>query len=362
MRTAFAFLILIHGLIHVMGFAKAFQLAKIDKLSQSISKPMGMVWLLSVLLFLTVIVLFFLKKDWWSIIAIVAVIISQLLIIIYWKDAKFGTIANIMIVIPAIISLAAYNFENSYEDDVENALKTSNYTDEIITLQDINALPPIIQKYLNYVGVLGKPKVNNMKITFEGTMRDKGKEWFAFTSEQYNFLDPRKRLFFMKAKVKGLSTYGYHVYDRVGASILIKLLSIYPVVNLEGDELYPTETVTYFNDLCLFAPSTLIDKRIHWETRDSLSIKATFTNNKTSISAILYFNEEGQLVNFTSNDRYSISEMKTFPFYTPVKKYKNIHGYNLPTYGEATWRYPDGEFVYGKFNLKSIEYNILSKN
>ena len=93
------------------------------------------------------------------------------------------------------------------------------------------------------------------------------------------------------------------------------------------------------------------------EPRDSSSVKATFTVNEITISAILYFNEKGQLMNFISNDRYAIADMKQYPFLTPVKDYKNINGYNLPSYGEAIWRYPDGDFCYGKFNIKEVEYN-----
>jgi hypothetical protein len=34
-----------------------------------------------------------------------------------------------------------------------------------------------------------------------------------------------------------------------------------------------------------------------------------------------------------------------------------MNGYNVPTYGETIWHYPDGAFCYGKFYLKEIEYN-----
>jgi len=61
---------------------------------------------------------------------------------------------------------------------------------------------------------------------FEGEMRDKGKDWFRFTSEQYNFFDSPTRLFFMKAKVSGLPTHGYHSYKENRARMLIKLLSL----------------------------------------------------------------------------------------------------------------------------------------
>ena len=35
-----------------------------------------------------------------------------------------------------------------------------------------------------------------------------------------------------------------------------------------------------------------------------------------------------------------------------------LNGINIQKCGEAIQHYPDGQFVYGKFNLKSIEYNV----
>ena len=50
--------------------------------------------------------------------------------------------------------------------------------------------------------------------------------------------------------------------------------------------------------------------------------------------------------------------MKQYRFSTPAKEYMKINDMNVLKYGEAVWHYPEGEFVYGKFNLKSIEYNV----
>jgi hypothetical protein len=142
----------------------------------------------------------------------------------------------------------------------------------------------------------------------------------------------------------------------------IKLLGLFNVVNVKGTEMNKAETVTVFNDMCLMAPASLIDKRIEWTAVDSLSAKATFTNGINKITAILYFNELGQLVNFISDDRYAITDMKQYRFSTPVEDYAQINGRNIMQYGETIWHYPDGEFVYGKFTMKSIEYNVTDYN
>ncbi len=358
MRLALHFILIIHGLIHYMGFAKAYDLGEIGQFTTAISKPLGSSWLLSGLLFIVVSILLFFKKEGWPIVALMAVTLSQFLILSSWSDAKYGTLANVIILLATVIGFASQNFENSYKNDLALAMQKTKAQTETLTQKDLTHLPSVVQNYLRYVGVVGKPKVKNVKIVFEGDMRDKGKGWFKFTSEQHNFFEDPTRLFFMKAKVKGLSTYGYHCYKNQIAIMRIKLLSLFSVVELDKPEMFATETVTFFNDLCLFAPAALIDDRITWETIDDRSVKAVFTNKGTRISAILYFNEKGQLVNFISEDRLAVDEMKTYPFSTPASRYQNVNGYNLPTYGEAVWQYPDGEFVYGRFKLKSVEYNV----
>ena len=355
LKYLLAFIMLLHGLIHFMGFAKAFNYGSITQISREISKPSGMLWLLTVFLFITAGILFLVKKDAWIFIAFAAVIISQILLFTVWKEAKFGTIANIIILAAAVLSWGSYHFEKGYQNDVKDNLQRTNALKmDLLTETDLLPLPGPVQRYLKYAGVLNKPKLKNIRILFEGQMREKGKDFFPFTCEQYNFFDEPTRLFFMKAKMKGFTVPGYHKYSNATATMDIRLFGFFPVVKRGGKDMDQAETVTLFNDMCLMAPATLIDRRITWQAIDSNSAKATFTNHSITISAILYFNEKGQLVDFVSNDR----DVNHYSFSTPVSNYKTINGINSMTYGETTWHYPDGKFIYGKFNLKEVAYNV----
>jgi hypothetical protein len=357
-KILFAILTTVHGLIHIMGFAKAYNYGNITQLTKDISKTSGTIWLVTAILFIAVTVMLFLKKDSWWILGLIAVILSQFLIFNNWQDAKFGTIANVIILIAIVLGYGSSSFENTYKHDVSEGLtRTQNLKNTLLTEGDIKPLPTLIRQYIRYTGALDKPKLLRAKVVFEGQMRDKGKDWFTFRSEQHNFFDEPTRLFFMKAKMFGMTVPGYHAYKKGVATMQIKLFGLYPIIDAKGKEMNKAETVTLFNDMCLFAPATLIDKRITWEVVDSLSVKATFTNQGNSISAILYFNDIGQLTNFISDDRYAIADMKQYRFSTPVSGYKNFNGYNIPTYGETIWHYPDGAFCYGKFNLKEIAFN-----
>ncbi|MFM9950530.1 MAG: DUF6544 family protein [Saprospiraceae bacterium] len=358
LKFIFIAIALIHGLIHFMGFAKAFGYGNFTQLTKEISKPAGLFWMLAAWLFIAVVALLLFKAENWWALGIVAAVVSQVLIFSAWQDAKFGTIANVLVLVVSLLSMTNALFERSYRKDVATNLeRTQNLTPTLLTEADIQGLPPLVQSYLRYSGVINKPKVHSMRIVFEGEMRDKGKDWFPFRSEQFNFFDEPTRLFFMKGKMFGLVVPGYHRYADATATMDIRLFGLFPIVKQSGTVMNKTETVTLFNDMCLMAPATLIDPRIAWKTIDATSVEATFTNKGITISAILYFNEQGQLTDFVSNDRTAVSQMTAFPFSTPVSEYQNIDGMNTMKRGDAVWHYPEGEFTYGKFLLKEIEYN-----
>jgi hypothetical protein len=109
------------------------------------------------------------------------------------------------------------------------------------------------------------------------------------------------------------------------------------------------------------APATLIDNRIEWLELARNKVKATFTNNGIKVTATLYFNEKGELVNFVSEDRFAIGEnnsVSRHTWSTPLREYKHIHDYKLASYAETIYTYPSGDFTYATFTLKNIEYNL----
>jgi hypothetical protein len=306
-KTTFSVFVVLHGLIHLMGFAKAFKFAEMNQLTQPISKFQGMIWFITTLLFITIIPTFLFKKDWWWMIALAAIVCSQVLIFLSWQDAKFGTIPNVIILIFSVIGYGQWSFSNSYQDEVKTGLQqSSKIPDLILTETDTQALPEPVRKYLRYTGAIGKPKVNNFKVKFTGKIRkNEASEWMPFTSEQYNFQEPSTRLFFMKARMRHLPVTGFHCFKNGTAYMDIRLLSLFNVQYQSGYEMDTAETVTFFNDMCCIAPATLIDKRITWLEVENEKVKAQFTNKNITITALLYFNEKGELINFVSDDRYA---------------------------------------------------------
>jgi hypothetical protein len=160
MKILFFLIILLHGLIHLLGFVKGFGLKEVKELSLPISKPMGLFWMFSFLLFVLYGLLQFSNNRYLWLFGCIAAVMSQILIFMYWKDAKFGTIPNVLIFLVSIVGLGSFLLKNEFshrvkEDFFHNNQKETN----TLTQNDINHLPEMIQKYLHYTKSVGQPKV-----------------------------------------------------------------------------------------------------------------------------------------------------------------------------------------------------------
>jgi hypothetical protein len=96
MTFVFAVVLILHGLIHLLGFAKAFGFAELPQLTQPISPPFGVLWLIAGLLFLVAAGSLFLWPRWWWVIGACAIVVSMLVIVAVWTDAKFGALVNLV--------------------------------------------------------------------------------------------------------------------------------------------------------------------------------------------------------------------------------------------------------------------------
>ena len=86
MKVLFMIILIIHGLIHLLGFLKAFLLAELNEITNPVSKSSGLLWLLTSLILVSAGTMLFLKNPIWWLIAIIGVLLSQILIIVFWND------------------------------------------------------------------------------------------------------------------------------------------------------------------------------------------------------------------------------------------------------------------------------------
>src|SRR5262245_13260804 len=140
-----------------------------------------------------------------------------------------------------------------------------------------------------------------------------------------------------------------------------KAAALVPVVEMSGNEMTESETVTMFNDMCVMAPATLIDRAIAWEAVDERTARARFTNAGQTIRAELSFNDRGELTDFSSDDRFQIApdgSVKKVRWSTPLGGYRSFGPARIASGGEARWHEADGAYAYIELTFDEVQYNV----
>jgi hypothetical protein len=365
MRWAFFVLMTLHALVHTMGFVKALVPDRLPQLKQPISVTTGVLWLVAALLLLGSLLALSAWPRWWWALGAAALVASQTAIATSWSDAKFGTLPNVVLllgVVHGFLTQGPSSFQAQFEREVTRGVAPTAPS-PLVTEGDLAGLPELVQRYLRATGAVGRPRVKNYRVHFRGRIRSgPDASWMAFEAEQQSFVHPPRRLFLMRATQYGLPVQAFHHLVGGAATMRVRLLGAFTLVDASGPVMDRSESVTLFNDMCVLAPASLLEGAIQWQPLDGQTVRASFTHGSSTITAILVFDADGLLSNFVSDDRARASaDGRTFTpqrFSTPVRAYRSYGGQRLASYGEARYHPPEGEFSYGEFHILEVRYNV----
>jgi len=358
-------LIGLHGLIHLLGFAKAVNPDAIPTLPLTVSRGMGWWWLLGGILLIGTALMSALRLPGWWLLGSVALVLSQILIISAWPQAWAGTVGNVVLLLAVLLGWLLYgptSFRRAMDRDT--AARFDSATPATIDARDLAGLPEPARRFLTAAGVVGQPRVRNYRIRFRGRIRGTPEAgWMPFTADQQSFADQPARFFLMHARRFGLPIEAFHRLADGEATMQVRLLGAIPIVHAEGREMNRTESVTLLNDMVLMAPATLLDPAVRWEAVDDQHVLLRFTHGQDTVSATLTIDPDGRLVDFLSDDRARLSEdgkrFEPARFSTPIRAYGTFGPMRLPSFGEGRWSLPGGgDFAYGEFEILSVEYNV----
>ncbi|TGV04357.1 DUF6920 family protein [Flavivirga rizhaonensis] len=361
MRLAFLILLLIHGTIHLVGFVIAFYSTKIPMQALGISKPIGTLWLIAFVMFVVTASQFFTNKKWFYI-AFIAVCISQILIIMVWKDAKYGTIANTIILLVNISAFENFRFNKMVQKESATLFdKIEINTASVILEKDIQHLPEIVQKWMKNSGVIDKNNIASVRLKQKGLLKIKPNgKWMPFRAKQYFNLNTPA--FIWSAKINNNSTVyalGRDKFNNGKAEMLIKFLGVIPVVDeVENYKIDSGTMQRFLSEMCWF-PSAAINNYLQWEHVNNTSAKATFMYKAQSVSAIFKFNNEGEIICFeTSRFFGGEPDSKKEKWVVDIVDYKTFNNYKIPYKCKVTWQLKDGNFNWLNLEITDIEYNI----
>jgi hypothetical protein len=359
-----------HGLVHLLGAAKGLGWAEVTPLQEPIGTATGVAWLMAAVLVVGCGGLLAVATSWWWVVGAVAVVVSQGVIFTSWSDAKVGTVGNVVLLLAVVYGYASHgpaSYRAEYDRRAAAAL-TQPLAAGVVTEADLAAMPEPVAGYVRRSGAVGQPRVTNFHARIHGRIRSGAtKPWMTFTGEQVNTCgsEPR-RLFLLDATMFGLPVDVLHVFVGRSASMRVRLCSLVPIVNATGPIMDRAETVTLFNDMCVLAPAALVDAPITWRTLDDHHVQGMYTKGMHTVTAVLAFNDDHELVDFVSDDRQRAptdsSRYTPLRWSTPVGHYRSVGNRWVATYGEGRWHAPDpeGEFTYIEFSIDHLAFNTMT--
>jgi hypothetical protein len=351
---------ILHGLIHLMGFVKAFGVAEITQLTLDISRPAGLLWLTTAVLFTGAAIILLTGRSWWWLIAAAALVLSQVLVITFWKDARFGTIANVIVLFGVILGYGAWSFGLQAAENRRALLESAPQEGKTITPETAAGLPPAVQTWVGRSGVIGKKSARIVRLKQQGEMRtEPDGKWMPFTAAQW--FTSQNPGFVWQADVEaafGIHLAGLDTCREGKGHMLIKLLSLVPVVDAHGEEIDQGAMVRYLAEIIWF-PSAVLSDCIKWEQVDTTTARATMTAGGTSATGTFHFTPQGDVVKFTAKRFYSRKNQTTLEDWIITNdpdSYASFSGVRIPTRSTVTWKLKDGDFTWLKLKITEIQH------
>ncbi len=360
--------VVMHGLIHLLGAVTGFGWAEVPALSGVTGSGDGLLWLgAGVLVTAAGLGLLLRRRRWW-VLGAMALVTSQTAVVTDWSEAQAGTLVNALLLLAVLhgwLAEGPRSMRERYRRGVAAALDEQRHHSArsgVVTEADLSDLPAQVATYLRRTGAVGRPRVTGFQAQIHGRIRSgPTAPWMTFTGEQVNTYSPTvSRHFLLDASRAGLPVDVLHVLNAGRATMHAAVCSAFPVARGTGPEMDRAETVTLFNDLCIMAPASLITAPVEWKSVDAHRVRGSYTNGQHTVSAELLFDDDGDLVDFVSDDRFAIDPGgKSFTrrrWSTPVGDYQLWNGRRLASRGSGVWHAPapDGTFAYLEMTITDV--------
>ncbi len=155
---------------------------------------------------------------------------------------------------------------------------------EVVSNFRLAGLPEPAQRYLRFMGVVGRPRDWSFRCGFTGRFRTSPrKPWMKCEAWQYNNRPAVARVFHIRIRFGGLlPVVGRDTYVDGRGRMLIRLLDLVTMEDGRGEEYNTGELVTYLNDAVLIAPSMLLAPEISWAAADDSSFDVSLADHGRS--------------------------------------------------------------------------------
>jgi len=370
MRLILSLLLAIHGALHLLGFANWWPLARIRGLHDPAlavlvnpaanSRRFALYWLLAACLLLAGALLYTQNhRNWWQA-AFAGLVLSQILISFVWRDAKFGTIANLLVLVLVVAAAADAHFKRQFERQAAVLLAdAAPGPGQPVQIRELEALPLPVRRWLGRSEVVGKAHVRTLRLRQAGQLRTSPTgPWLPAEAEQYFSTATPGFVWSVDARLFGvLPIVGRDEYRAGKGRMLIKAAALLTVADAAGPKIDSGAMLRFLGEIVWF-PSAALSPHIQWTKIDDRSAQATFSDHQSSVSARFEFDAQGRVARILAS-RYlgGDADAVLTPWVVSCSAWGRFAGVEVPVEGDVAWQLPDVNFSYYRWRILDVEYD-----
>lgn len=282
------------------------------------------------------------------------------------KRKMFIALGILLVIIGVLViwfNISYSPVKKQFQNDIVNLLTENQLSgdNEPFTEKDFSHLPTAIQRYIENCGYIGTQKMSYLKMEYHNVDFSQGKDRPTLTIDytQYNFINDPCRMALIDSSMFGIPFEGYDYYQNGTGGmkgVIAKAITLFDQTGADMDR----ACLATFLAESLFAPTILLQNYITFEEISDFEVRATITYGGQTASGIFTFNEQYEMISFTTNDRAvagTDGSMEYIPWSAICNDYQlPASGIKYPTKFQAVWNYPDGNFVYFDGVISEVSY------
>lgn len=271
-----------------------------------------------------------------------------------------GILAAVILIVEIYFFQPYSALKAEFNKQVNATADKMKVSPEVFSEEDITGLPIPVQRYFMYCGYLGKPKMSYMKAEFKnvGFSIGSNQQPIQINYTQYNFVKEPVRFAFIDSSKMTVPFQGFDCFHQGTGRMKGVIAKAFTLFDQKGKEMDKASLVTVLSE-CLIIPNIALQHYITWEEVDDTHVKAVISYNDIQAGGIFTFNDQGEMLSFSTNDRVAIdfNGNKQYVEWTAVlENYESIDGIMQPTVLKAVWHYPEGDQTYFNGNNANIEF------
>jgi hypothetical protein len=224
---------------------------------------------------------------------------------------------------------------------------------------DPEVLPEPVHRYLRFARVEGRPWIAHVRLRQQGEIRTSFEEpWVPARAQQVYGTEPPGMVW--SADIRMPPGLPVRIRDRYYAGrgeMYARLGYFMTVVDATGDAIDTGALVRFLAEAPWFPSLLAASERLKWEAIDDRSAAATLLDGEIEARVVFHFGPDGSVTRVEADRDRAIGQSVSRERWTGLfRDYENVHGWVVPTAGEAIWNLAEGDFSYYRFTVSDVEY------